>query len=514
MGLFFLLTVFRIVLFLRMPLAGAADVTSDDWNLLNHAWQMQQGNWLGTLQDSTLSYGVSFPFFVFLCNKLCIPLMLGVAFLYIGSILYFLHAWKTLIPSRALRGILYIFFLYSPVMLTVYTAQRAWDLTLTPSLIFLLLAFGFQIYEKREKHLLSSLLVFSAALTFFFYLRKNNHWILPLLAGFLVFVGRQLAKDRQKKKIALLLIPFLVLIGSGAGIAGMNYLHYRQFKVYDTPRTESKANPSPGEIAKDTLLTVFHMSANQMTDVDTYQGSGGPENLRFVESITGSQVIYPSASPLRITGWAFPTDERGNLEIAVTDENGSPLVYAQFENSEDVYMENPDYTAARVSRFTLHAPAADLNDASLTVSLNGELLDTYPLKAQKAEKKDYHLSLESVEFVEDPALYTTQKTAKISKMILFLYKIPGIPFLILTAIAYIGISLSLKSGNRIFQRWIFLTGIGLTALYSVILNCALYPSAAGLDPGAYSSGAWTLTQILMALCVMWFIKPLKLGKKK
>ena len=98
-------------------------------------------------------------------------------------------------------------------------------------------------------------------------------------------------------------------------------------------------------------------------------------------------------------------------------------------------------------------------------------------------------------------------------MFLLIYKILGIPAIILTVIAYIGISLSLKSGNKIFQRWIFLTGTGITALFSIILNCIIYPSQAGLDPAAYSSGAWLLTQILMALSIVWFVKPLKLRKK-
>ena len=98
LGVLILLTVFRIFLFLSTPLAGAGDPGSDDWNLLNHAWQLMQGNWLGSWQDNTLSYGIAFPFFVMLCNKLCIPFMMAVALLYIGSILFFLYI-RELQPS-------------------------------------------------------------------------------------------------------------------------------------------------------------------------------------------------------------------------------------------------------------------------------------------------------------------------------------------------------------------------------------------------------------------------------
>lgn len=513
LGLFLILTVFRVALFLRTPLAVSADAAGDDWNLLNHAWQMQNGNWLGAYQDATLSYGVAFPLFVMLCHKLCIPFMMGTALLYIGSILYFLYAWKVLIPSPLIRGSLYLFFLYSPVMMTVSTAQRAWDLTLVPSLIFLLLAFGFRIYEKRRNHLTAFTLAFSVVFTFFWYLRKTSHWILPLLAGFLVFLGRQLKKDKCGRKMLVLLLPFLMVIGAGTGIALMNSHYYQQFRIYDTRENESTASAPFRNLVRDTALTVFHMASNQMTTVDTYPSSGDPEKLRFVESLTGSQVIYPSDTPLQLTGWAFPADESSNLELAVTDIDGNPLVYAELENSEDIYMANPDYSASRVSRFHLNVPTSDLRHVFLTVYLDGSELANYPMKPVTVENEIYHLSLESAEVHEDPALDAARKAVKVSKIIFFLYKILGIPLLILTVISYIGISFSLKSGNKIFQRWIFLTGIGLTALYSVILNCAASPSLAGLDPGAYSSGAWTFIQILMTLCIAWFVKPLKLGKK-
>ena len=172
-----------------------------------------------------------------------------------------------------------------------------------------------------------------------------------------------------------------------------------------------------------------------------------------------------------------------------------------------------EYAASRVSRFTLDAPATDPEQVALAIYMNGEQIDRIPLKKTDMQTKDYYLSLENVEVRLDPALYTTQKAAKVSKVFLMINKILGIPAIILAFISYIGISFSLKSGNKIFQRWIFLTGSGLTALFSIVLNCLFYPSQAGLDPGAYSSGAWILTQIFMALCIIWFLKPLKLGKK-
>lgn len=513
-GLLISLTVFRIFLFLSTPLAGAGDIGGDDWNLLNHAWQMMQGNWLGNWQDNTLAYGVSFPFFIMLCNKLCIPYMMAVALLYIGSILFFLHSWKNLIPSSLVRKLFYVAFLYSPVMMTTYTAQRAWDLTLVPSFIFYLLGLGYLIYRKRKEHLLYPMIPFSLFVAFFLYLRKTNYWLLPLIAGFLIWMGICMKKEKLTRKIRALFLPPLVIILTGLVISLLNFQYYGKFKVYESVPSETAIQQAtPSGVLKDTLYTGFHLSANQMTDIDTHLGSGTTENLRFIESITGSRVLYPNTSPLQLNGWAFPTDDSANLELAVIDNTGQPVSYAEFENSEDIYLEHMEYAASRVSRFTLNAPATEPEQVSLAIYINGEQIDRLPLEKTDVQTKDYYLSLENVEVHLDPALFTTQKAAKVSKIFLMINKILGIPAIILTLISYIGISSSLKSGNKIFQRWIFLTGSGLTALFSIILNCLFYPSQARLDPGAYSSGAWTLTQIFMTLCIIWFLKPLKLGKK-
>lgn len=513
-GIFLILTLFRVFLFLRTPLAGSAEVTSDDWNLLQHAWTLQHGEWLGAYQDSTLSFGIAFPFFAALCNILCIPFMLGVAMLYIGSILYFLHSWKTLLPSDPVRRILYLVFLYSPVMMTTYTAQRAWDLTLVPSLVLLLLALGYRVYQNRKGHLFSWVFLFGMVFTFFWYLRQTNYWILPLFLGFFIFVGHQMKKEQLFKRAVLLLIPVVMVAFTGLGISLLNAHYYDKFTVYTDTETDSTISPSFLDVTKDTLYTIFHMSANQMTDIGAHPGSGSQENLRFIETYTGSQIIYPNPAPLKLSGWAFPTEDSSNLELAVTDSAGQPLAYAEFENSEDVYMANMEYAASRVSRFTLKAAAEDISQLSLTIYINGEPVDRYPIELQSAEKDQYHLFLEEAGMKEDPALYTSQSAVKASQISLFLYKILGIPAMLLTVISYIGISFSLKSGNRIFQRWIFLTGIGLTALLSIILSCVRYPSLAGLDPAAYASGAWMFIHIFMALCIVWFFKPIRLGKKQ
>jgi hypothetical protein len=508
-GLLLVLTAFRMALFLRTPLAGAADAGSDDWNLISHAWQLLHGGWLGPLENNTLTFGLSFPAFLVLCQKLCIPFMFAVSLLYIGSIIYFLDVWKEIFRPTWLRITIYLFLLYAPVMMTVYTAQRVWDLTLAPALILLLLALGLRLFQKKLQHCLPEMIVFSILFTFFWYLRQLNYWIIPLFLGFIGFTAYVLKKENAIKRLALFILPAGLIILSGLGIALLNNHYYSRFAVYASDPGVETVHDDPMTLAKNTFFAVFHMASNQMTDVDTYAASGNADDLRLIESMSGSQVLYPDPNPLKISGWAFPTADNSNLEVALIDENGVPLAYAEFENSEDVYMSNMDYAAARVCRFSMEAPISDISQVSLAIYLNGEQLDTYPVEFQAVEHENYHLFLEQAEVVQDPNLTTAKHTVAVSKVILFINRILGIVLMILAVLSYIGLCLSLrKKGTAGRMKWCFLTLTGLTALLGIIINFILYPAASGFDASAYCSGPWMLIQLFILLSITWYALPL------
>lgn len=219
-GLLVLLTALRFFLFLQTPLAGMALEDSEDWNLLWHAWNLEQGGWLGAYNEYTLSLGIAFPFFVLLCRKLCIPFMLGTALLYTGSILVFLRAFKPLFPSRKVRGFLYLFLLYSPVMLTASTAQRAWDLTLVPSLILLMLSLGMGLYRRRNENFILWSAGLGLVFAFFWFLRRDNWWVLPFLLLFLGATGLSVLRSRAPKaglRAACLLLPLVITLAGAWG---------------------------------------------------------------------------------------------------------------------------------------------------------------------------------------------------------------------------------------------------------------------------------------------------------
>lgn len=518
-GLLVLLTALRFFLFLQTPLAGMALEDSEDWNLLWHAWNLEQGGWLGAYNEYTLSLGIAFPFFVLLCRKLCIPFMLGTALLYTGSILVFLRAFKPLFPSRKVRGFLYLFLLYSPVMLTASTAQRAWDLTLVPSLILLMLSLGMGLYRRRNENFILWSAGLGLVFAFFWFLRRDNWWVLPFLLLFLGATGLSVLRSRAPKaglRAACLLLPLVITLAGGLGISLLNLHYYDTFRAFETADTDEETAaqaPSPGQLLKDTAYVALNLSTSQTAWIDTYTGQGETDQLRFLESMTGSQVIYPNPEPLSIRGWAFPTDDRDFLEVAVTDENDQAVAYAEYENSEDVFVEYPEYASSRVCRFTITAPVTTLDGYSLTIYLNGEIADQYPLAYQAVEGDDYYLFLEDVGIYQDPVQFSSQRAAVFSQRALFLYKILSIPLTALAAAGYLLLLvLNISGRSRQKGQLLFLTGTGLTALLGIFLSCLRYVPA-GKNPADYCQGPWMLIQIFILCSICWALRNIP-GKRK
>lgn len=506
-GLLVLFTVIRILLFLRIPLSGLADSGSDDWNLLQHAWQLGQGGWLGPYDEHTLSLGISYPIFVMICNILSIPVMLAVAVIYIGSILCFLNVWKPMFPSRRLRGILYLFLLYSPVMFTEATAQRAWDQTLVPSLVLLMLALAMGLYRNRKKKLVPWSVALGVVFACFWFLRSNGWWALPLLLIFLVYTALTLFREKTPRaglRSAFLTLPLVITLVAGLGISLLNLHYYQKFAAFvQTDVGQETETPSAGEALHETLITALGLTSGQNAWTDAYTGHGDTDQLRFMESMTGSSVIYPNPEPLTVTGWAFPTDEQDYLEVTVTDKNGAPVAYATYENSEDVFTAYPEYPSSRVCRFTITAPVTNMEDYRLTIFINGEATESYPLAYQAVEEWNYYLYVEDAKMLLDPVQFSSENAIFAGQTCIRLYRIIVIPLAVLAAVSFLWLVIRfLRKHSNTGKQSLFLLGCGATILLGIFLACLEY-SGTGKNPSDFCSGPWMLIQIFLICSICW-----------
>ena len=73
------LTLFRVALFLSIPVEALANADHDDLLQVNQGCFLFAGQWLGPYNSRTLSKGISFPFFLAVCKWLCMPYGLGLA---------------------------------------------------------------------------------------------------------------------------------------------------------------------------------------------------------------------------------------------------------------------------------------------------------------------------------------------------------------------------------------------------------------------------------------------------
>lgn len=233
--------VIRIGMMMRTPIYALADYKHDDLLLVTLAQHLQEGEWLGPYNNLTLVKGISFPMFLALCNRLCIPYLLGMGLFYTGAVILFVTAVREQISNRWVQLGIYLFLLYSPAMLSVDAQQRVYNCALVPGAILLVFAGVLGVFFRRHKSW-KTVLVWSCflgfAFSFFWHLRNDTMWMLPfVLTGTGISIFCILKKNGFHKgaavKSLICLIPVLMLVFSNLMIAGINEKHYGIFVVND-----------------------------------------------------------------------------------------------------------------------------------------------------------------------------------------------------------------------------------------------------------------------------------------
>ncbi|MDY3730469.1 MAG: hypothetical protein SO005_08630, partial [Candidatus Choladocola sp.] len=244
-GLVAALTVLRIALFLSIPIEALGNAIHDDRLQMDQACYLFQGNWLGAYSNTTLVKGISFPLFLAVCKWLCMPYGLGLSLFYILSIILFLTAIRQLFKNHYIVGIVYLFLLYSPAMLSSSTQQRAYNISLIPSAVLLVTGSCMALFLRREcgwKKLLPWSVLTGVSLAFFWYIRQDSVWLLPFVLGAVCIsvVCILLKKGGKGWKVSIcvvLLLPLAVFEGISLGISAVNYHYYGVFTTNE--RTDS-----------------------------------------------------------------------------------------------------------------------------------------------------------------------------------------------------------------------------------------------------------------------------------
>lgn len=244
------LTMFRLMLSIKSPYFINLFAGYDDQLFIHYSEELLKGNWLGEYSTKTLSKGVSYSFFMVWTNKLHLSygFLLGLFNIFASSIAAI--ALRPLLKNRWILTFVYTFFLYSPVTFTSEYSTRIYRNTLVVPAVLLVVGCLIGLYFRRNGKLKPFILWslgLSIIFSFYWYIREDSLWLLPLVSvGLLIIAGSVIFendssfkikniriaikkfyfKKRQLAKLIFCMLPFVLLFSTTKLLEKINEEHY------------------------------------------------------------------------------------------------------------------------------------------------------------------------------------------------------------------------------------------------------------------------------------------------
>lgn len=277
-----ILTFLRLLLSVYAPYYLNFYNTYDDQLAVRLSHNILMGKWLGIYNTTTLSKGVSYPLFLAILIKYHIPY--GI-FLGLFNIIASFVAATSLFPlvkSRLFQSFIYLTFLYSPVSFTSEYSTRLYrNSIIVPTVIIVIASLIGVYYRKFEpiKVQIPWLVLLSCSFTFFWFIREDSLWLLPLVTGGLFITTLQvwwnqkysiniknikfLVKNKsnwveKSQRIIFYVLPIICLVFVHNSIVNKNN------QVYGIPTINDRTSSSFGDLTK--LLIKIDDGTSSMKD--------------------------------------------------------------------------------------------------------------------------------------------------------------------------------------------------------------------------------------------------------
>lgn len=242
------LTMFRIILATKIPLQLQADEAYDDFLFIKYAKSLVGFEWLGDFNYVTLVKGCSFSFFIAFNYILGIPYNLGLILLYIVSILIFIKSIRKLINNKYFLIGLYLFLLFSPMMLHYENVQKVYRGGVILSFAIIIISGIIALYTRYNtniKTLKKWSILTSLSLSYFWFLKEDSVWILPfVLVGIIISIFKlfkeKYNKNEMIKRSVLIVMPLVLLVISNITYKSINYFKYGEYTITDRNGTYYK----------------------------------------------------------------------------------------------------------------------------------------------------------------------------------------------------------------------------------------------------------------------------------
>lgn len=239
------LTVYRIILQLKLPPVTFAGGGVDEHVFVMQATEFLKGNWFGNYNSNTLVKNPMYSFFYIFVNKIGVAYPFALIMFYILSIIVLICALSPVMRSTLFRFFAYIFLLYSPVMLDKKFGFRLYrDALLTPLIVLLVASLiALFLYRNRSKYLLIAWSILAGVSFFSFtYLREDSIWLRPLfyvalaITFFFILFGKERVLEKVIK-MGSLLIPIAIFFGLTMALSQQNEEKYGIYAVNDHTQT-------------------------------------------------------------------------------------------------------------------------------------------------------------------------------------------------------------------------------------------------------------------------------------
>ena len=193
-------TALRIFIGYGIPVYLRGQYMADDFLMVRYAESMLKGLWLGEFRGATLTKVVGYSAYLAIMSKLGIPYSLGNTVFYCLCVLLFCMALYKLFPNLYVAFFMYVYLLFSPIMLNKDAIQKIYRAGFQSSVTLLLIAAIIGVYGTilRGQHVVRTILwsiLASVSLTVFWFTKEDGIWLVPFvvcglgIAAVVLFTG-------------------------------------------------------------------------------------------------------------------------------------------------------------------------------------------------------------------------------------------------------------------------------------------------------------------------------------
>ena len=253
-------TALRIFIGYGIPVYLRGQYMADDFLMVRYAESMLQGSWLGEFRGATLTKVVGYSAYLAIMSKLGIPYALGNTVFYCLCVLLFCVALYKLFPNLYVAFFMYVYLLFSPIMLNKDAIQKIYRTGFQSSVTLLLIAAIIGVYGTilRGQHVVRTILwsiLASVSLTVFWFTKEDGIWMVPFvvcglgIAAVVLFTGGNkpsvgagagFGGGRAARSKAYVItccmcfvLPAVSLLAASFAIRFTNNRHYGEFAVTD-----------------------------------------------------------------------------------------------------------------------------------------------------------------------------------------------------------------------------------------------------------------------------------------